>query len=711
MIENLKIALKRQTKIIIIFSITIFLPSLALSIFGIRAIRNEKFRLAQQFEKEHDRIADLLKTNINSRLEDIATILQNLARDPVFYDRDYPAIKELLNNQLTENNPIDQIFIIYKNEPPIFPLMQTVQKNRIPVSNYQLNNAQQQKLKNAEGYEFTHKNYRRAIFLYNELFLEIKDRNMQAQLLNHMARSLIKLKKYHRAIILYSRLIDEYPQSMTSSDLLISLIAHLQKIECYQMLGDHQKALKASLLAYHKILRDPWKMNEDQFITYAAIIEETVTNILSKSQASLSEKEKYKNEFAQLKKSYENKIEQWEIINDLKKECIPELRRRLVQGKANLDRPYRQSKSIDNKDFLILAVMIPDKDTKNARGILGVRIRNNYLEKTLLQDIITNLHLDKNTVLTISNLSGRILYGRSVLSEEFSRVTSFFDDNFPPWKIEISYLGTNDIGIMAIHKSFYFWTILTLIMVLSFGIVLIVRAVSHEMEILKIKTDFVSSVSHEFKTPLASIKALTERLLDGKVKNSQRMQQYFSVISQDTNKLTRLVGNILSFSKIEEGKKEYDFEETDITQWLNNTVEDCKKERIQAGIKIRTEIADNIPHLKIDKNELSQVINNLLDNAIKFSTNKSEINVIVIRKENDLIIQVIDYGIGIPQDELNKIFEKFYQGGNANRYSVKGTGLGLTLVKHTVEAHGGKISVESKVGQGSTFSIFLPIKK
>jgi signal transduction histidine kinase len=265
-------------------------------------------------------------------------------------------------------------------------------------------------------------------------------------------------------------------------------------------------------------------------------------------------------------------------------------------------------------------------------------------------------------------------------------------------------------GTVNIQKSFYFWTILTLILVLVFGVVLVTRTVAHELEILKIKSDFVSSVSHEFKTPLTSIKALTERLLDDKVKNPTKMKQYFSVISQDTDRLTRLVQNVLDFSKIEEGKREYNLSKTNVAEWLGQTIKNFKKENVQRKVKIETQIPKNIPPLNIDKNAMAQAVINLLDNAIKFSPNNSEIEVIVEKQENKLIIKIKDHGMGIPQKELNKIFDKFYQGTNSIRYSVKGTGLGLTLVKHTVEAHGGKISVESKEDRGSTFSVILPIK-
>ena len=193
MIENLKIALKKQKRLIAIFILTIFLPSVALSIFGIRAIRNEKFRLSQQFENEHRRIADFLKTKVSSQLKDIETVIQNLVQYPMFSDKDYQAIKELLITGLVENNLMDQVFIIYKDEEPLFPLFQPVVEKRFLGSILLLDDAQQKKLKSAEEYEFVQKDYKMAISFYNELFININDKNRQAQVLNHIARNSAKL--------------------------------------------------------------------------------------------------------------------------------------------------------------------------------------------------------------------------------------------------------------------------------------------------------------------------------------------------------------------------------------------------------------------------------------------------------------------------------------------------------------------------------------
>ena len=147
-----------------------------------------------------------------------------------------------------------------------------------------------------------------------------------------------------------------------------------------------------------------------------------------------------------------------------------------------------------------------------------------------------------------------------------------------------------------------------------------------------------------------------------------------------------------------------------MAQLVVQQIEGLRKYEVQTAIKIHIQISKDLPHLSVDRDALSQALINLMDNAIKFSADKKDIYVNVKKDAENIIIEVKDKGIGIPQDELDKIFDKFYQGRNALRQSVKGTGLGLTLVKHTVEAHGGRIFVESKTGQGSTFSITFPIK-
>jgi signal transduction histidine kinase len=231
------------------------------------------------------------------------------------------------------------------------------------------------------------------------------------------------------------------------------------------------------------------------------------------------------------------------------------------------------------------------------------------------------------------------------------------------------------------------------------------------MEVLRLKSDFVSSVSHEFKTPITAIKTLIERLQLGKVNTLDKRKEYYSVISQDADKLSSLVRNILDYSKVDAGRKQYFFQEIDIAQLVEDEIENFKRDKIYAGIKIETQISKDIPGLDIDREAFSLTLNNLLENAVKFSPGRKVIFVEVRKEAENVRVDVKDNGMGIPSGEMDKIFDKFYQGKNAVQQSIRGTGLGLALVKYTMEAHGGKVLVESNVGQGSTFSLIFPVKK
>ena len=709
MYQSLKIALRRPKKLIIIFLFTIFLPSVSLSIFGIFALRNEKFRLEKQLEEEQLIIAEHFKSQVDSNVRDAENSLQILSRSPLLINKEYEEIIPLLEVQAKENRLLGQFFIVYNDTEPWILHFQTNPGKPSGESTLKFTAAQQGKLTNAERYEFIQNNYSMAISVYEELLASVSDKNLQGQLLNHIARNLAKSRKYNEAAEIYSRIINEFQTSKTPTGIPLAITARLQLADCYLKSGDDGNTLKETLSAFNEILLNWHDLSENQFKTYTSMAIETFTTILNKNPDTLSVEEEYVNEFEHLTADCQGKIEQWQMINELKNECIPELQREFMQTNTYSQSTFRYSKTIGEKNFLILSSLIPDNANTSVQGILSVKINSVFFESELLKEIINEVKLDENSNLVITDLKGRVIFGEKAPSGELAGITSFFNDNFPPWRIEITSNQFEDLLFQGIFKSFYFWTILTIIIILIFGVLLIVKTIAHEMDVLKLKAEFVSSVSHEFKTPITSIKALTERLLDEKVKDPERMKEYYSVILGDAENLSRLVGNFLDFAKIEDGKKRYDFEETDIVQWMTQTITNIKNECHQKGIELNSLISADIPHMAIDKNAMKLVINNLLDNAIKFSSGKIVVEVIVERDEKNLFLKVSDNGIGIHKEDLNKIFEKFYRGKNAPGHISTGTGLGLTLVRQIIEAHGGEVSVESKVGRGSTFKLILPI--
>jgi signal transduction histidine kinase len=174
-------------------------------------------------------------------------------------------------------------------------------------------------------------------------------------------------------------------------------------------------------------------------------------------------------------------------------------------------------------------------------------------------------------------------------------------------------------------------------------------------------------------------------------------------------RLTALINNILDFSRIEAGRKEYDFRETNLAELVRNTLEAYRYQIEQNGFAFQANIAEDIPSVRVDREAIARSLLNLINNAVKYSPNEKFLGVNLYRSNGDIKLEVIDHGIGIPRSEQGKIFDKFYRVGDPLVHDTKGSGLGLSLVRHIVQAHGGQISVESAPGQGSKFTIALPL--
>ncbi len=244
------------------------------------------------------------------------------------------------------------------------------------------------------------------------------------------------------------------------------------------------------------------------------------------------------------------------------------------------------------------------------------------------------------------------------------------------------------------------------------GLALSLRMAARTMRLSQMKSDFVSNVSHELRTPLTSIRTLGEFLRLGRVSDPDKLRKYGEYIENESRRLTQLINNILDFSRIESGRKVYQFELADIREIVEDTLGSFDVRLKQDGFNVRLESAPApLPKVAVDADALAQALINLLDNAVKYSAGAREIVVRLSHQADEVTIAVIDYGIGIARADQAKIFEKFFRAGGSLVHNVKGSGLGLAIVQHIVEAHGARVTVESEIGKGSTFTIHLHVIK
>jgi signal transduction histidine kinase len=238
---------------------------------------------------------------------------------------------------------------------------------------------------------------------------------------------------------------------------------------------------------------------------------------------------------------------------------------------------------------------------------------------------------------------------------------------------------------------------------------LIVRAVSRELAVARLQSDFVAAVSHEFRTPLTALRQFTDMLREQPVLADDRRRVAYDAQSRATDRLTRLVEALLDFGRMEGGVRHYQFEPRDCMELVRRVVDDFRDEARATGHDVEFR-ANGDTQVDVDDEAISRAVRNLLNNAVKYSPEPSSVEVRVDRRNGQVFISVHDRGIGIPSHERAKIFTKFHRGEQSRILGIKGTGIGLAMVDEIVRAHHGRVDVDSEPGQGSTFTIVLPAK-
>jgi two-component system phosphate regulon sensor histidine kinase PhoR len=239
------------------------------------------------------------------------------------------------------------------------------------------------------------------------------------------------------------------------------------------------------------------------------------------------------------------------------------------------------------------------------------------------------------------------------------------------------------------------------------GAWVVYRNIRREMELARLKSDFVSNVSHELKTPLSLIRMFAETLELGRTNSDAKKQEYYHIIGQETERLTHLVNNLLNFSRIEAGKKQYQFAKTDLNSVVARVLRSYRAHLEESGFEVSIQLTERMPEINADSEAVSEALLNLLDNAVKYSEDTKHIAIKTAIENGSAFIEVGDRGVGIEVEHHQKIFEKFYRVNSGMVHNTKGSGLGLALVKHIMDAHSGEVTLSSRPGEGSRFRLIF----
>ena len=331
--------------------------------------------------------------------------------------------------------------------------------------------------------------------------------------------------------------------------------------------------------------------------------------------------------------------------------------------------------------------------------------------KSISEKLIKELNPGSSINVKVEDESGKLIFSK-VLKEETSYLSFPFPDYLPPWKIILS---ENKPGFIATlfkaGSGIYLFIFILIALLMVLGFVFIMYTLNVELRLNKLKSEFISNVSHELKSPLTSIRMMTEMLHNNRVQTEERKSAYYSAMLEESEHLSHLIDNILDFSRMDDDRKKYDFTDVNLDELLTKFLESTREMIPEPGFEIRYDRPEYVHVIKADKNAILQVFYNLIDNAIKFSGTSRVIDVNLSQEDNKIVFSVKDYGIGISVKEQGKIFDRFFRGDEPQRSGIRGSGIGLTIVKQIVEAHGGTIAIESVVGKGSRVMARFPTFK
>ena len=284
-----------------------------------------------------------------------------------------------------------------------------------------------------------------------------------------------------------------------------------------------------------------------------------------------------------------------------------------------------------------------------------------------------------------------------------------YEQSRETWRVRATYGVQTIPEIVSANTRPQMSLIIVLALVMAGGVFFVASAAAREVRVAELKSNFVASVSHDLKTPLALIQLFAETLELGRVRHQERAQEYYRIINTEARKLTRLIENILDFSRMEAGLRPYRPAPTDMAALTRQVLGDMESQFNQMQFNVRVNVDEPLPRVNVDEDAVEQAIENLLANAMKYSGESREIDVQVGRANSHVCVSVKDHGIGISRRELKKIFRKFYRVDRGLGGGPQGCGLGLAIVDHTMRGHGGFVRVDSEPNHGSTFTLHFPI--
>jgi len=689
---------KRQ-RILTYYALAIVLPCLILGFLAFRGIKNDQalvereqrsnlLEAGQQIIRETDACLSSIENSFAGIIDSIVipgrTIFTN----------------SILNRFSTQHQAVAGIFFI---PPAGVPFLLNngilyVPDDFLTISDVAASQTIQPVLEKGWQIEFRENDYRKALEYYKNVLPDASNEQSRGEILNTIARVQKKLKLDDEAIKTYDLLSNNYSEVLIQNKIPLGAVALLEKSSLYLTKKDTISALRTIHLLISQMQKSIWEIRNSDY-----------TNVLSKIDGIIS---LYKNSRGEETGRFLERINSLKDSLSISEKHTEYLlaflgNSEIISGdkKSVLENKNHRNKTLINGESYLFSLV-----SGNNLGQWGLIVDQDYILNNIVhQSLLRNAH-ESNFYWEVTDVNGEQLLKSEYIPENTSPVNTVFPSNLPSWSL-VLYPENSGLFVSLFRpdQSLFLYIFIAIVIILACGLFFTLQTVNNELHLSKMKSYFISTVSHEFKSPLTSIRQMAEMLVRDRVPSAERQRKYYTSILKQSERLSHLIDNILDFSKMEEGHKLFRFEKADIIQVVRDIVESFQQHTADQGFHINLAIPEPLPNVVFDREAMEQVMHNLLDNACKYSGDSREIEVHLSSKGNKIIISVRDNGVGIRKEDHEKIFSRFYRAGEELTQTVKGSGIGLTLVKQIVEAHHGEITVESSPGKGSTFTVRLPL--
>jgi signal transduction histidine kinase len=666
---------------------------------------------------EKERLEDTRRAadRVTRAVDDAITLVEEALAKTFAYQIEKPSAESASAlEKLAAGNPlIEQVFYLKDFKEvrlPLAKLLYVADGSREANSSSPAGLGNSAEIQAAQRLEFQQKDYPGALAGYRQALKHVNDPRLEGLVLNAIARVQRKSGLLKEAVSTYENIVRGHSAIIIPGGMPLGPSASLEICLLSRELKDFAKSLQTSLGLYKSLLGREWTLERAEFDFFVQRAKTLIEEVLAGQPPGL-DLAPVRGDFQSLRAEEAEQRNKTERMIAFEQGAAPALEAKLRGGTDETNRSFsRLAFDIGSHSYFVSIVRPTTPPGGASDAAWGIIIDAEQLRENALRPALRDYFPSGETAWAIKGNDGAVLLSsENPPAGPVTLRTSFVSDT-PDWNLEFHQPPPRLIRTFLLsRRGLYSFVFLLIAGILVFGLALTIRSVSHELELARMKSDFVSTVSHEFKSPLTSIRQLAEMLQSGRVPSEERRQQYYDVLLEQSERLALLTDNILSLAKIEEGRAEFAFETTDIFALLSSVVSSFQERVRHEGFDIELKAQSPIPLVAVDRTALSQAITNLIDNAIKYSGDSRKVVVGASVEEQFLAIAVRDFGVGINKEDIDRVFERFFRGGDELTRTVKGSGLGLTLVKEIVEAHRGRIQVESEPGKGSVFSIRLPL--